>query len=80
MGLTYDEFIVVLDVKKFPSERTGYTPPSGKYEVTDFIRTLEFLLPCFVKVSISIDDIRLKSNLKINQTFLVTKNHFSVQY
>ena len=37
---------------------------------------LKFLFPNDVKISINIDDIRLKSNLKIIQTFFFTKKSF----
>ena len=57
----------VLDIKFSPSERTGYTLPPGIYEVSDINRTLKYLLPDMVKISITIDDIRLKSILKIIQ-------------
>ena len=42
------------------------------YEITDINKTLEYILPDNVKVSITVDDIRLKSNLKINQTLFFT--------
>ena len=48
----------VLDIKYFPSERTGYTLPPGIYEVSDINTTLKYLLPDSVKVSITIDDSR----------------------
>ena len=50
MALTYDEIIGVLDVKYFRPERTGYTLPPGIYEISDINRTLDYLLPDFVKV------------------------------
>ena len=51
-----------IDVKYFPSERTGYTLTPGIYEKSDFNKRLEYLIPNFVKVKIFIDDIRLRSN------------------
>ena len=80
MGLTYDEIIDVLDIKYFPSEWVGYTTTPGDYERGDINRTLEYLSPDFVKISFTIDDIRLKSNLNINRTLIFTKNFFSIQY
>ena len=61
MQLTYNEIMDVLDIKCFPSERTSYGLRPGIYEVSDINKTLNFLLPTFVKVSITIDDIRIKT-------------------
>ena len=71
--LTYNEVMDVLDIKHFPSKRTGYTLPPGVIEVSDINKTLQYLLPDIVEESITMDDIRLKSNLKINQTLIFTK-------
>ena len=49
MGLKDDEFMDVFDIKHNPSEITGYTLPVGIYEITDINKTLEYLLPDFVK-------------------------------
>ena len=71
--LTYDEIIDILDLKYIPTKRTGYTLEAGIYEVVDLSNTLKYILPDNVKVSITIDDVRLKSNLKINQTLIFTE-------
>ena len=42
----------VLDIKHFPSERTGYTLPPGMNEISDINKTLDCLLPDILKVSI----------------------------
>ena len=42
----------------------------------DLNNTLKYNLPHAVKVNITIDDIRLKSNLKINQTLIFTNKSF----
>ena len=42
----------------------------------DLNNTLKYILPDNVEISITIDDIRLKSNLKIDQTLLFTKKSF----
>ena len=42
--------------------------------MVDLNNTLKFILPDNVKVSVTIDDIRLKSNLKTNQTLILTEN------
>ena len=74
--LTYDEIMDILDLKNIPTKRTGYSSNPGIYEVIDLNNTLKYILPNNVKVNITIDDIRLKSNLKTNQTLLFTNKSF----
>ena len=76
MQLTYDEIIDVLDLKYISTERSGYSLNPGIYEIVDLNNTLKHILPDNVKVNITIDDIRLKSNLKINQTLIFTEKSF----
>ena len=76
MQLTYDEIIDVLDLKYIPTKRTGYSLNPGIYEVVDLNNTLKHILPDNVKVNNTIDDIRIKSNLKINQTLIITEKSF----
>ena len=76
MQLTYDEIIDVLDLKYIPTKRTGYSLNPGIYEIADLNNTLKHILPDNVKVSVTIDDIKLKSNLKINQTLIFTEKSF----
>ena len=66
----------ILDLKYIPTKRTGYSLNSGIYEVIDLNNALKYILPNNVKVNISLDDIRLKSNLKTNQTLLFTNKSF----
>ena len=81
MQLSFDEFINILDIKTFPSKRTGFTSPPGIYEVSEINKTLAYELPEFVEASITIDDNRLKSNLTINQTItFVKKSFFPTKY
>ena len=76
MQLTYDEIMDILDLKYIPTQRIGYSLNPGIYEVVDLNNTLKYILPDIVKVTITIDDIRLKSNLKINQTLIFTEKSF----
>ena len=76
MQLTYDEIIDVLDLKYISTKRIGYSLNPGIYEVVDLNNTLKHILPDNVKVNVTIDDIRLKSNLKINQTSIFTEKSF----
>ena len=76
MRLTYDEIIDILDLTYIPTKRTGYSLNPGIYEVIDLNNTLKYILPDNVEVSVTIDDIRLKSNLKANQTLIFTEKSF----
>ena len=73
MRLSYDEIMDILDLNYIPTKRTGYSLNPGIYELIDLNNTLKHILPNNVKVNITKDDIRLKSNLKINQTLIFTK-------
>ena len=76
MRLSYDEIMDILDLNYIPTKRTGYSLNPGIYEVDDLNNTLKHILPDNVKVNITIDGIRIKSNLKINQTLLFTEKSF----
>ena len=76
MRLSYDEIMDILDLNYIPTRRTGYSLNPGIYEVIDLNNTLKYILPDVVKANITIDDIRLKSNLKINQTLIFTEKSF----
>ena len=72
MRLSYDEIMDVLDLKNIPTKRIGYSLNSGIHDVDNLNNTLKNILPDNVNVSVTIDDIRLKSNLKTNQTLIFT--------
>ena len=74
--LSYDKIIDVLDLNYSLTKRTGYSLPPGVYAITDINSMIKHLLPNNVIRSITIDDIRLKSNLKINQTLIFTDKSF----
>ena len=76
MRLSYDEIMDILDLNYIPAKRTGYSLNPGIYEVIELNNTLKYILPDNVKVNITKDDIRLKSNLKINQTLIFTEKSF----
>ena len=76
MQLTYEEVIDVLDLKYISTKRTGYSLNPGIYEVIDLNNTLKHILPNNVKISVTIHDVWLKSNLKTNQTLILTKKSF----
>ena len=74
--LTYDEIIDVLDLKYISTKRLDYSLNPGIYEVVDLNNTLKWILLDNVEVIVTIDDIRLKSNLKIIQTLIFTEKSF----
>ena len=76
MRLSYGEVMHILDYKNIPKKRTGYRLDPGIYEIVDLNDTLKHILPDNVKISVTIDDNRLKSNSKINQTLIFTEKSF----
>ena len=76
MQLTYIEIKDILDLEYISTKRIGSSLNPGIYELTDLNNTLKHILPDNVKVFITIDDIRVKSNLKTNQTFIFTEKSF----
>ena len=76
MQLTYDEVLDKLDLKYIQTRRTRYSLDPGIYEVIDLNNTLKYILPDNVKVSVTKDDVRLKSILKTNQTLIFTEKSF----
>ena len=73
MELTYNEIEKILDAKYIPSSSIRYTLPPGVYEIIDITLRLKSLLPDDVKVNITNEDARLKSNLTTNKTIRFTK-------
>ena len=76
MKLTYDENMDVLDLKYISTKRIGFSLDPGIYEIVDLNNTLNHILPDNVKINITMDDNRLKSNLKTNRTLLFTEKSF----
>ena len=76
MELTYHEVAEVLDTKHIATSSTGNTLPPSIYETSDIKLMLKSLLPNDVKVNITIDDIRFRSNLTNNKTIRFTKISF----
>ena len=76
LQFTYDEIVDILDVKNIAGSTKGYTLPPGIYEINDINLMLKSLLPEEVKVAITIDDIRLKSNLTTSKTIRFTEKSF----
>ena len=76
LQLNYDEIIDISDLDHIPTKRIGYSLNPGIPEVVGLKNTLKHCLPDNVKVSVTIDDITLKSNLKINQNLIITEKLF----
>ena len=72
LELTKNEIINILSMRYNSTSASGYTLPNGIYEIRDIDFMLQFLLPKDVEVKISIDDIRLRSNLSTNRTIKFT--------
>ena len=76
MRLSNDEIMDRLELKYLPTKRTGYSLNPGIYEMIDLNNTLKYLFSNTVKVNNTIDDIKLKSKLKTNQTLFFTEKSF----
>ena len=74
--LTYDEIMDILDLKYIPTKRTGYSIEPNIYNVADLNKTLKNILPDNLKINISIDGRKYKTDLEINQTLIFTNKSF----
>ena len=80
MQLTYDETTGNLKLKYIPRKRTGHSLNPAIYKIIDLNNTLEHTLPDNVKVSGTIDDIRLKTNSKkFIRSLIFTGKSFFIQ-
>ena len=75
MGLTYDETVDIMYVKKTAGSTVGYTLPPRQNEINDNNLMIKSLLPNKVKVKVTFDDIRVTSKVLINKKSLL-KSHF----
>ena len=76
MDLTYHEIADIFDKKYIDASTIGYNLAPGHYEVSDNILMLKSLRSNEVKVSFTIDYIRLQSNSTTNRTTRPTKKRF----
>ena len=74
--LTYDEIIDILDLNYIPTKRTGYSIEPNIYNVIDLNKTLNNFLPNNVKINVTIDERKFKTDIKINQTLIFTNKSF----
>ena len=76
MQLTYNEIIDILDLKYISTKRIGYSIEPNIYNVVDLNKTLKNILPNNVKIDITIDERKYKTDLKVNQTLIFTNKSF----
>ena len=76
MQLTYDEIIKILDLKYIPTKRIGFSIKPNIYKVVELNKTLKKILPDNVKINITIDERKYKTDVKINQTLIFTNKSF----
>ena len=76
MKTTGEEKMYVLDIKHTSAKSVGYTIQKGIYEVTDDNLMLKSLLPDDLKVNLTIDDFRQRSNLTTHVSMKLTKKLF----
>ena len=76
MQLTFIEIINILDLKHIPTKRIGYSIKPNIYNEVDLNKTLKNILPDNVKINITIDERKYKTDLKINQTLIFTNKSF----
>ena len=76
MQLSFDEIMHILDMKYISTKRTGYSLKPDINQISDINNALKNILPDNVKISVTIDERRYKSNLEINQTLIFTKKSF----
>ena len=76
MQLTYDDIIDVLDLKYIPTKRIGYSLNPNIYNAVALNNSLNYILPSNVKINVTIDERKYKTDLKINQTLIITNKSF----
>ena len=76
MRLSYDEIMDILDLKNISTKRMGFSKEPNIYNVVDLNKTLKNILPNNIKIDISIDERKYKTDLKINQTLIFTNKSF----
>ena len=76
MQLTYNEIIDILDLEYIPTKRIGYSLNPNINKVVDLNSSLKYILPDNVKVNVTIDERKYKTDLKISQTLIFTNKSF----
>ena len=76
MQQTFNEIIDILDLKYISTKRIGYSIEPNIYNVVDLNKILKNILPGNVKINVTIDERKYKTDLKINQTLIFTNKSF----
>ena len=76
MKLTYNEIIDILDLKYLSTKRISYSIEPNIYNVVDLNKILKNILPGNVKINVTIDERKYKTDLKNNQTLIFTNKSF----
>ena len=80
LELAYDEVVDILEIKYIDESTFGYVLPVGIYKFTDKNSMINSLLTNEVKVNISIDDIRLRTNVTFSKTINFIKKSIFKPY
>ena len=72
MQLTYNEIIDILDLEYIHTKRIGFSLNPNIYNVVDLNDSLKNILPDNVKINVTIDEKKYKTDVKINQTLIFT--------
>ena len=78
--LTYDGIIDILDLKYVSTRRTCNSLNPNIYQTNDINKTLKYISPDNVKISVNVDEKILRTNLKINQTLIFSDTSFFIPY
>ena len=62
LQLTYHEIINILDSKNIPTKRIGYSIEPNIYNVVDLNNSLKHILPDNVKINVTIDEKKYKTD------------------
>ena len=76
LQLTYHEIINILDFKFIPTKRRGSSLNPNIYNVIDLNNSLKNIPPDNVKINVTIDERKYKTELKIIQTLIFTTKSF----
>ena len=76
MRLSYDEITDLLDLEYIPTKGIGYSLNPNKKNVVDLNNSLKNILPDNVKINITIDERKNKTDLNVNQTLIFTNKSF----
>ena len=63
-----------------PTKKIGYSLKPEIYQINGKNKTLKYIFTDNVKICVTIDNNKLKSNLKINQTLIFTERSFFPHY